>query len=299
MTLTQAEWSAIYMRLRTLVHPSLESSLQESLSKQSKRFGEQKPSKEVRELMLTFGTITDDILETQSLRDAASVIAKNYRETGREDISDSEMLERIENHAEGFLNDDSFVGCAKNWPGLKELQRFRRNKKWWRRPQTSARPTWRPLVSETSLASSSAVVSGMDTTSVDLSDDMETPEPSNTHRAKKGKSVLRPRMSMSMTPATPTRDIQRDESESSDLFGGFADLTNDDDEVLSDIPPKISKKMSIGKFSKKRKSRVLSDDSSSVSKRIRKENDVRIEKEIQFGRGRPPLTTVKVRCLPI
>lgn len=238
-------------------------------------------------------TLGEDIKQTQNLSSSATIIANHYRTTGIEEISDSETLERIENHAEGLLNDTTFIQTFTDWPGIRDIRRFREHPKWWKRPYGRARPALKPHLSDLPIASSSAASSTMDISSADGSD-METPVLTQ-GQAKKGKSVLRPQTSMSMTPGTPTRELKREGSATSDMLSGFVDLTNDDDELqLSEIPPNVSKKIPLGKPSRKRKLAIYSDDSSTTSKRSRRQENAPLANGIEFGRGRPPLISVKV-----
>ena len=265
---------------------------QEPLSPKSKCARVQKPSKEARELLAIFIKLHQEIKQTVDLRSAAAVIADYCRHSATEDVCDSQVLERIENHAEGLLNDLTFMETFRHCHVIQEIQRFR-GRNWWKRASLPPRRPWKPRVSEASLASSSATASMTDNTSIDLSqEEMETPPPGS--QAKKGKSVLRPRFSKSMTPSTPTRETNRHGSVSSELVTESNDLTNGDEDELQllEIPPGFLR-MPDEKTARKRKMRVHVDDPSETSKRSRKQENTQVA-GMQFGRGRPPLTTVKV-----
>lgn len=274
---------------------------QKPLSPNSRLARVQKPSKETRKLLTIFQKLEPQIKATPDLRYAAAVIAEYDDPSNIEKISESQALERIENHAEGLLNDATFMETFQDWSGIAEITRFRKDKKWWKRPTVprSYRPTWKPRISETSFASSSATGSVLDSTSLDADasqDELETPGPAHRNQAKKGTSVLRPRISMSMTPGTPSRHLEEDSRAASDMLTNSVDLANEDEDelLLLEVPPGLSKQASDEKLPRKRKLQVHRAESSNPSKRSRKLENKPSETTVQFGCGRPPLTTVKV-----
>ena len=274
---------------------------QKPLSPNSRLARVQKPSKETRQLLAVFQKLEPQIKATPDIRNAAAVIAEYDDPSNVEKLSESQALERIENHAEGLLNDATFMETFQEWSGIAEITRFRKDKKWWKRPtiQRSYRPAWKPRISETSYASSSAMGSVVDSTSVDADasqDELETPGPAHRNQAKKGTSVLRPRISMSMTPGTPSRHLKEHNGAASDILTNSIDFSNEDEDelLLLEVPPGLPKQVSDQKLLRKRKLQVHSDNSSNPSKRSRKVENKPSETTVQFGCGRPPLTTVKV-----
>jgi len=274
---------------------------QKPLSPNSRLARVQKPSKETRQLLAVFQKLEPQIKATPDIRNAAAVIAEYDDPSNVEKLSESQALERIENHAEGLLNDATFMETFQEWSGIAEITRFRKDKKWWKRPtiQRPYRPAWKPRISETSYASSSAMGSVVDSTSVDADasqDELETPGPAHRNQAKKGTSVLRPRISMSMTPGTPSRHLEEHNGAASDILTNSIDFSNEDEDelLLLEVPPGLPKQVSDQKLLRKRKLQVHSDNSSNPSKRSRKVENKPSETTVQFGCGRPPLTTVKV-----
>ena len=144
----------------------------------------------------------------------------------------------------------------------------------------------------------------MDTTSVDISQDdlaMETPAPGYQKIARKGTSVLRPSVSISQTPATPTR------LSAESLSSNIIDLTGPDDDELQllklpeDVSQRIRKDISEAEktrrtLTRKRKFEASQDED---EKPRRQQPSNPLKKPLQFGRGRPPLTTVTVHSSSI
>jgi hypothetical protein len=109
---------------------------------------------------------------------------------------------------------------------------------------------------------------------------VETPAYPKT--AKKGTSILRPRFSMDHSPGTPTK--QGDSQ--SDMLVDSDNSTDDDELQLLQIPPDVSTQIKEEKkpiTRRKPKFEALVEDPIEPPKL-----------GIQFGRGRPPLTTVPV-----
>ena len=227
----------------------------------------------------------------------------------------NDILSKVENHAEALLSDPKFNDAFADWHGLAEIRRFCSDKKWWTKRriiQSSSRATSMTSFSRAGRRRGRVVrddsfdslpASNADTTSADISQDelaVETPAPGYRHHARKGTSVLRPSMSVSQTPATPTR--QGAESPASSMI----DITSYDDEELQllrlpeDVSERIQKDISEAgntrrKLTRKRKFEVIKDEDE-VSRKKKPSNP--LNRPFQFGRGRPPLTTVTVQlCL--
>jgi hypothetical protein len=271
----------------------------------------QKPSKETRQIQELFQSNAERIKESPDLATAAQILTDSLPSIHPWSSKDHDLLAKIENHAEALLSDPEFLDAFTDWSGLDEVRHFCSNKKWWKRrrnAQSISRPTSatsfsragrrkRRVILEDSFDSPPASI--MDTTSVDISQDdlaMETPAPGYQKIARKGTSVLRPSVSISQTPATPTRLSA--ESPSSNII----DLTGPDDEELQllklpeDVSQRIRKDISEAEktrrpLTRKRKFEVIQDED---EKPRRQQPSNPLKKPLQFGRGRPPLTTVTV-----
>ena len=113
---------------------------------------------------------------------------------------------------------------------------------------------------------------------------METPGPGYPKTAKKGTSILRPRFSASHTPSTPTRQI---EDESDALAESDRDITDDELQLVR-LPADVSLRIKNEKnVTRKRKLEIPVEN-------VHKKPRNKIPQSFQFGRGRPPLTTVPV-----
>ena len=274
----------------------------------------QKPSKETRKIQELFQVNAEAIKECPDLESAAQILADSLPSPHAWNSLDHDLLSKIENHAEALLSDPDFVDAFADWSGLDEIRHFCNDKKWWKRRRNNTQSTSRT----TSLTSFSRVgrrkrrviledsfdsppASSMDTTSVDISQEelaMETPAHGNRRTASKGTSVLRPSMSVSRTPATPTRP--GNESPASNIV----DLTSPDDEELrllrlpEDVSQRIKKDISEAEktrrlLTRKRKFEVIQDDDDEKPRKPQKSSNP-LNKPLRFGRGRPPLTTVTV-----
>lgn len=277
----------------------------------------QKPSKETRHIQELFQFNAGAIKECPDLETAAQILTDSLPSTHPWNSRDHDILSKIENHAEALLSDPDFIDAFEGWTGLDEIRRFCSDKKWWtrrRNTQSTSRTTSstsfsragrrkRRVILEDS--SDSPPESTMDTTSVDISQEelaMETPAPGYRRTASKGTSVLRPSMSVSQTPATPTR--QGNESPCSNII----DLTGRDDEELQllrlpeDVSQRIKKDISEAEktrklLTRKRKFEVIQDDEDDKPRKPQQSSNP-LNNPLRFGRGRPPLTTVTVP-LPI
>jgi len=284
---------------------------QEPLSPISHRAKVQKPNKETRQIQELFHNNAEAITEAPDLATAAQIIADSLPSPHSWNTKDHDIYSKIESHAEALLSDKEFVDAFTNWSGLDEIRHFCSDKKWWKRrrtAQSTSRATSmtsimgagrrkRRVIQEDSFDSPPA--SSRDTTSVDISQEdlaMETPAPGYRTTARKGTSVLRPSLSVSQTPATPTRHGA--ESPSSNII----DLTSPDDEELhllrlpEDVSQRIKKDISEAEqtrrqLTRKRKFDVLRDEEELPRKQS---SSNPLKKPLQFGRGRPPLTTVTV-----
>jgi hypothetical protein len=258
-----------------------------------------KPTKEARELIALF---KNKVTEVKSIRDiqAAATFLSLFLDT-----STLEAFELIHHHAEGLLHDDEFTEIFQEWPGLNELKSFVTNKKWWKaKPanETRASPPPRKKIKvhrSKSVQSKSGPTSSVDTGDVDMSS--QTPDeelcvtttPGYAKQARKGTSVLRPRLSM--TPAEPTASRQLIGSS----FDSAEDLTlGEDDEIqLLEMPPGVpmmkqtSNQGTKVKVTRKRKFDVHRDDS------VNRTQEGEAGEPFQFGRGRPPLSSVAVALL--
>ena len=113
---------------------------------------------------------------------------------------------------------------------------------------------------------------------------MQTPAPGYPKTAKKGTSILRPRFSASHTPVTPTRQFEDD----SDALVDSDRDTTDDELQLVQLPTDVSLRITNEeKATRKRKVEVSAEN-------VHKKPRHKIPQSFQFGRGRPPLTTVPV-----
>lgn len=276
----------------------------EALSPISLRAKVQKASKETRHLQSLFRLNAKEIKQQSSnLSSAATIMLRSLNASNPwYNITNSELVEKVENHAEALLSDSAFVQLFKEWPGIDEIRSFFNDKKWWKRrritTQNCPAPRGRPhiLRREDSFESTRPTRSVSLDTTMDNGLAVETPVQGYPRTAKKGTSILRPRFSMSHTPGTPTRQM---ESQSSDgLVESDTDFTDDDELQLVQLPADVSQRIKNDKIAttRKRKSEELVNNNSK-----RSHNNDRVEvankknlNSIQFGRGRPPLTTVLV-----
>jgi hypothetical protein len=266
------------------------SNQQEPLSPISMRAKVQKASKETRILQQLFLINADEVKDSPDLATAAQLFLTPPQPWHI--LTLSELLEKIENHAEALLSDPAFIDAFQGWPGIEEIKAFCTDKKWWKHRRVSqikATSRGRPHLSQESSYESSVPPRSrsLDSSSMDLSQDdnvidltVETPAYPNP--AKKGTSILRPRFSMDHTPGTPTKqgDSQLDMLVDSD------NSTDDDELQLLQIPPDVSTH--------------VKEEKKPATRRKRKFEAPPIEPPklgIQFGRGRPPLTTVPVPTL--
>ena len=277
----------------------------------SKRAKVQKPSQETRQIQDLFQTNAEAIKDSPDLAAAAKIITDSLASVHPWNSKDHDILSKIENHAEALLSDPEFLDAFSGCSVLDEIRNFCNDKKWWKRRrnvQSASRATSttsfsragrrkRWVIPDESLDSSQA--STMETTSVDIEQEdfaMETPAPGYRKTARKGTSVLRPSMSVSQTPTTPTR--QGAETPTSNIV----DLTGPDDEELQllrlpeDVSRRIKKDASEvektrRKLTRKRKFEVIQDEDEKPRNQ-RPSNP--LHKPLQFGHGRPPLTTVTV-----
>lgn len=255
------------------------------------------------------------VKEAPDLATAVLIISNSLPPSHSWNSKGNDILCRVENHAEALLSDPKFNDTFADWPGLDEIRYFCSDKKWWKKRriiQSSSRTTSTTsfsragrrkgrIVPEDTFDSPPASI--MDTTSADISQDeltVETPAHGYRHHARKGTSVLRPSLSVSQTPATPTR--QGVESPTSNII----DITGGDDEELQllRLPEDVSERTQKDipeaenarrKLTRKRKFEVIKDEDE-VSRKQKPSNPM--NKPLQFGRGRPPLTTVTVQlCL--
>jgi hypothetical protein len=251
------------------------------------------------------------VKEAPDLAAAVVIISNSLPPSHPWNSKGSEILLKVENHAEALLSDPKFIDAFADWHGLDEIRPFCSDKKWWKRRriiQSSSRATSttsfsragrrkRRVVPDDSFDSPPASI--MDTTSAEISQEelmVETPAPGYRHHARKGTSVLRPSVSICQTPATPTRQFA--ESPTSNMV----DLTGPDDEQLQllrlpeDVSERIRKDISEAEntrrtLTRKRKFEA-SKDEGEVSRKQKPSNP--LKEPLQFGRGRPPLTTVTV-----
>jgi hypothetical protein len=251
----------------------------------------QKASKETRILQQLFLINANEVKDSPDLATAAQLFLTPPQPWHI--LTISELLEKIENHAEALLSDPAFINAFQGWPGIEEIKAFCTDKKWWKHRRVSqikATSRGQPRLSQESSYESSVPPRSrsLDSSSMDLSQDdnvidltVETPAYPKT--AKKGTSILRPRFSMDHTPGTPTK--QGDSQ--SDMLVDSDNSTDDDELQLLQIPPDVSTH--------------IKEEKKPATRRKRKFEAPPVEDPIeppklgiQFGRGRPPLTTVPV-----
>lgn len=252
----------------------------------------QKPSKETRILQKLFLV---NATEVKNLPDLASAVQLFLAPPQQwHNLTDLELLEKIENHAEALLSDSTFVNAFQGWSGIDEIKAFCTDKKWWKhRLVSQIKGRGRPrsqLSKESSYESSVPPRSrSLESASADLSQDdnvldLTAETPAFPKTAKKGTSILRPRFSMDHTPGTPTK--QGDSQ--SDMLVDSDPSTDDDELQLLQIPPDVSTRIQGEKKPVKRRKRQIESS-------VENPNPVKQPaRNIQFGRGRPPLTTVPV-----
>ena len=297
-------WQSVYDRVEATLNHSRgrRSNQSEPLSPNPMRAEVQKPSNETRRLQQLFRFNADEVKESPDLSSAAKIILGSLSPSHPwHNITDIELIEKFENHAESLLSDSSFVEAFKEWPGLEEIKSVCIDKKWWRKRRITQNRTdpsrLRPRNSQGDLLESSEpTVSGsLDSASVDDDMGIETPAQAYPKTAKKGTSILRPRFSMSHThtPGTPTREMDSQSMTSGGLLESDKDLTDDELQLLQ-LPADVSQRIKNEKIpSRKRKSDETIQNN---SKRVRGSR-MEVPKNppsIQFGRGRPPLSTVLV-----
>jgi hypothetical protein len=280
--------------------------LEQSLSPLPVQSTVQTTSKETRQLQQLFLNNANQIKLSSNLAAAAIVIHNSLTASHPWKSSHPEILEKIENHAEALLTDSSFVITFRDWSGLDELQHFCNDKKWWkRRPIKQNPPPSRPasrryirIARDSSVESSQPPTraTSTDIASTDLSlDDITIETPVLPRTALKGTSVLRPSMSVTQTPSTPTKPFQRETlSVSSSIL---IDLTNTDEDELQllKVPPDISTRLQ-EKQPAKRKFKVHNDETVRPSRKTRldrKGNPGNVD-PLHFNLTRAPLTTVMV-----
>jgi hypothetical protein len=286
--------------------------LEESLSPLPVQSTVQKSSKETRQLQQLFLNNANGIKLSSNLAAASIVLHNSLATLHPWNSSNSEILEKIENHAEALLSDSSFVITFKEWCGLDELKHFCNDKKWWKRQAVKQNPPpSRPLsrryiriARDSSVESSQPPTraSSTDIASADLSmDDLTMETPVLPRTAQKGTSVLRPSMSVSQTPGTPTKPFQRETGSVSSSV--LIDLTNTDEDELQllKVPPDISTRIE-EKQPAKRKFKVHNDETIRPSRKTRldtKGNPTKIDPQSNLTRA--PLTAVIVppslKCL--
>ena len=285
-------WRSIYDRVEATLNqkPISRSNHIELLSPVSMRAKVQKPSKEARRLQQLFHLNAEEIKKQSSnLSGAAKIILKSLDSSDPwHNLTHLEIIEKFENHAESLLNDSGFTDSFKDCPCLNEIRSFCTNKNWWKRQRpmqnrADQRPRGRPRKTPFESRRSKSIESA----GVDLSQDampMQTPGPGYPKTAKKGTSILRPRFSASHTPGTPTRHVE-DENDSL----GESDKGSTDDELeLLQLPADLSLRIkNEKKVTRKRKVEVAVENAHKKSRN-------NIPQSFQFGRGRPPLTTVPV-----
>ena len=261
----------------------------------------QKPSKETRHLQFLFQINADKIKTSSGLSSAAKIILQSLHPSNPwRKLANSELIEKFEHHAETLLSDFAFVESFKDWSGFEEIKSFCTDKKWWKRrrkTQNRAGPGRRRIriSQEDSFESSEPTRSGsLESASVDDDLTIETPAQGYRKTAKKGTSILRPRLSMSHTPGTPTRQLEKQLSMSPDgLVGSEMDLSDGELELVQ-LPADVSQRIKNDKLpTRKRKSEEIIENDSKRSRSYRKEVSIN-PRSFQFGRGRPPLTTVPV-----
>ena len=250
----------------------------------------QKPSKETRIIQQLFLVNADEVKTCPDLATAAQLFLAPSQQW--HPLTHSELLEKVENHAEALLSDSTFTNVLRGWSGLDQIKAFCSDKKWWKHgriSQLKSRPQGRSRSSqENSYEPSGPPRSrSLESASADLSQDdnfvdLTVETPAYPKRAKKGTSILRPRLSIEHTPGTPTKNGDSQ----SDMLVDSDNSTDDDELQLVQVPPDVKKRMQ--------------RDEKAVGRRKRKieslvDNPINEHKmAIQFGRGRPPLKTVQV-----
>jgi hypothetical protein len=299
-------------RVETIVNQGsrvFQPDLEESTSPVPPQFKVQKTSKETRQLLRLFLADANSIKLSPHLTAAAIVIHNALPTSHPWKSTSSEILEKIENHAEALLSDSSFTITFQHWSGLSDLKNFSSDKKWWKRqPSTRNAEPPRPvprrhlrIPRDGSIESSQPTTraTSISIASTDLSIDdlaMQTPVPRRA--AKKGTSVLRPSMSVTQTPATPTKK-GRDAVTGSVSPPVLIDLTNTDDDELQliEVPPDVSKRLQ-----KEKKGGVKRKFEVHIDERGRPSRKTRLDKKgiktkidpLQLTLTRAPLTTVTV-----
>jgi hypothetical protein len=275
------------------------SSQQELLSPLSSRAKVQKPFKETRHLQELFRINVDEIKQSSSLAAAAQIILESLSSSDPwRDFTVPELIEKFENHAEALLGNVAFLQPFKGWPGIDEIKAFCADRNWRKRgsiPQGRLRSRRRKRiqVSDSINLSEDTRSTSMGSVNIDsLQEDVQakTPAPRYPKTAKKGTSSLRPRLSLSQTPGTPIPQMES-QSTASDPRVDSENDSSDDDLQLLKIPPDVSRRVQHEeKITRKRKPDAVNENAFTRSKKNRTENPA----SIQFGRGRPSLTTVPV-----
>jgi len=253
----------------------------------------QKASKETRILQQLFLINADEVKSSPDLATTAQLFLTLPHPW--HNLTLSELLETIENHAEALLSDPAFNNAFHSWPGIGEIKAFCKDKKWWKHrrvAQIKARSHDRPHLSQESSYESSVPPRSrsLDSASVDLSQDdniidLTVDTPAYPKTAKKGTSILRPRFSMEHSPGTPTK--QGDSQ--SDMLVDSDNSTDDDELQLLQIPPDVSTRIKEKKPATRRKRKI----DALVEDPVKQPN-----LGMKSGHGRPPLTTVPVFPTP-
>jgi hypothetical protein len=123
---------------------------------------------------------------------------------------------------------------------------------------------------------------------------IQTPIQGFSRTAKKGTSILRPRLSMSNTPDTPTQQTESQTMISNDLIESDGDITDDELQLIQ-LPADLSQRIKNDKIvPRKRKPKHIIDNFPKRFRNARVKVPPKDSDSMQFGRGRPPLSTSPV-----
>ena len=273
----------------------------EPLSPVSMRANVQKTSKETRRLQDLFHTRATEIKESLDLLSAAQIILKSLTPSDPwHAMTNHELIEKFENHAEALLSNSAFMDEFEQWSGIEEIKSVCTDKNWWkRRRMTHTRPV--PKKGKSQRSSKEDVFGSTRSGSLDstaIVDDnimaIQTPTQEFPKTAKKGTSILRPRFSMSNTPDTPTQQTEGQRMISNDLIESDGDIT-DGELQLVQLPADLSQRIKNDKIlPRKRKPKDIIDNFPKRFRNARVEAPPKDSHSIQYGRGRPPLSTSPV-----
>ena len=237
-----------------------------------------------------------DFQKTLDLVEAAKTVRGFLDESDNwRDLQDVEIIAKFDHHAEAMLSNDDFVKTFEDWIGLGIIKKFASDKKWWKITRISQQPDPREVIPrKDGLAHRSSFASLSRQSSL-----METPAGSFQKKPNKTTSTLRPILN-TQSPATPTDRLSNTRQLSNDMNGIVRYAEVEDIDVPSSSSSNGEQEESREKFPQKRKTEDANGGHIIKKLRLnRSKQDTAHDNpsQLHWGRGRPPITTVKV--LPI